>query len=743
MEILDGLVEAVIFKSEDTGYVVAKITANKEVNTIVGTMPLIKEGQQIEVKGEWIKHKQFGRQFNVEEYKEILPTSTKEIEKYLSTGIIHGIGPVTAKKIVKAFGEETLNILDNNIERLKEVEGIGEKKYNIIYQSYLETRELKDIIMFFQKHGVTINQCLKIYKKFGGDAQNIVSENPYILSDEISGIGFLTSDRIAKSLGVEPISDLRIQSGIKYVLNSFSGLGNTYMPKDKLINEAQRVLSVDKELIEVNIYNSVLEGKIKIEKINEIEAVYSLPYYFCELGVTNKIITLSIENFQTINSDITFEISSFERKNNIVFADSQKEAILGAFENGIEIITGGPGTGKTTIIKCIIEIYENNGMKVLLAAPTGRAAKRMTESTGREAKTIHRLLEMGVSDNENSFFGRGEGEPLEGDVIIVDEASMIDIMLMNSLLKAIKLGTRLIIVGDADQLPSVGPGNVLRDLIDSEFIKVVRLKDIFRQGKESMIITNAHRINNGELPYLNKKGGDFFFDNRESNEEILETILDLVNRRLPLFNSKWNKIRDFQVLSPTRKGILGVDNLNNELQSILNPPSKDKKERKFKDSVFREGDKVMQTKNNYSLKWNRINGYGDNEGVGIFNGDMGFIESISEENRTVTVVFDDERRIVYDNLYVEELELAYAITIHKSQGSEFKVIITPAFMGSAFLMNRNILYTGITRAKELVVVVGNQRALKYMVDNTNSMERYSSLKERILDIISDDKIKEE
>lgn len=743
MEILDGLVEAVIFKSEDTGYVVAKITANKEVNTIVGTMPLIKEGQQIEVKGEWIKHKQFGRQFNVEEYKEVLPTSTKEIEKYLSTGIIHGIGPVTAKKIVKAFGEETLNILDNNIERLKEVEGIGKKKYNIIYQSYLETRELKDIIMFFQKHGVTINQCLKIYKKFGGDAQNIVSENPYILSDEISGIGFLTSDRIAKSLGIEPISDFRIQSGIKYVLNSFSGLGNTYMPKDKLINEAQRVLSVDKELIEVNIYNSVLEGKIKIEKINEIEAVYSLPYYFCELGVTNKIITLSIENFQTINSDITFEISSFERKNNIVFADSQKEAILGAFENGIEIITGGPGTGKTTIIKCIIEIYENNGMKVLLAAPTGRAAKRMTESTGREAKTIHRLLEMGVSDNENSFFGRGEGEPLEGDVIIVDEASMIDIMLMNSLLNAIKLGTRLIIVGDADQLPSVGPGNVLRDLIDSEFIKVVRLKDIFRQGKESMIITNAHRINNGELPYLNKKGGDFFFDNRESNEEILETILDLVNRRLPLFNSKWSKIRDFQVLSPTRKGILGVDNLNNELQSILNPPSKDKKERKFKDSVFREGDKVMQTKNNYSLKWNRINGYGDNEGVGIFNGDMGFIESISEENRTVTVVFDDERRIVYDNLYVEELELAYAITIHKSQGSEFKVIITPAFMGSAFLMNRNILYTGITRAKELVVVVGNQRALKYMVDNTNSMERYSSLKERILDIISDDKIKEE
>ncbi len=381
-------------------------------------------------------------------------------------------------------------------------------------------------------------------------------------------------------------------------------------------------------------------------------------------------------------------------------------------------------------------------MKVLLAAPTGRAAKRMTESTGQEAKTIHRLLEMGVSEDENSFFGRGEGEPLEGDVIIIDEASMIDIMLMNSLLKAIKLGTRVIIVGDVDQLPSVGPGNVLRDLINSNFIKVVRLNEIFRQGKESMIILNAHRINNGELPYLNKKDGDFFFDNRENNESILQTILDLVNRRIPMFNSKWNKVKDIQILSPTRKGILGIENLNNELQAILNPPDKYKKERKFKDFIFRVGDKVMQTKNNYSLKWNRIGGYGDNEGVGVFNGDMGFIESIDEENNTITVIFDDERRIVYDNVYVEELELAYAITIHKSQGSEFKVVITPTFMGSAFLMNRNILYTGITRAKELVVVVGSQKALKYMVDNTNSMERYSSLKERILDIVSDDKISE-
>lgn len=743
MEVLEGLVEAIIFKSEDTGYIVSKVTANKELITVVGIMPLIKEGQQINFKGSWINHKQFGRQFNVEEYHELLPSSAKEIERYLSTGIIHGIGPVTAKKIVNKFGDKTLEILDNNIERLKEVDGIGEKKFNIIYDSYLESKDLKDIIMFFQKHGMTINQCLKIYKKFGPDSIDIVSKNPYILNDEISGIGFLTADRIARSLGIKLVSPFRIQSGIRYVLNNFSGLGNTYMPQNMLIDECKKVLMVEEELVVENIYNSVLEGKLKVEKIKGIDAVYTLPYYYCELGVTNKIITLSIENFQTINTDVLFEIESFEKRYNIKFAKAQKEAIIGAFNNGIEIITGGPGTGKTTIIKCIIEIYENNGMKVLLAAPTGRAAKRMSESTGREAKTIHRLLEMGVSDDENSFFGKGEGEPLEGDVIIIDEASMIDIMLMNSLLKAIRLGTRVIIVGDVDQLPSVGPGNVLRDLINSNFINVVRLNEIFRQGKESMIIVNAHKINNGELPYLNKKDGDFFFDSRENIDDILKTIIDLINRRLPNFNSRWNKVKDIQILSPTRKGVLGVENLNNELQKILNPSSNHKKEKSVREMIFREGDKVMQIKNNYSLKWTRINGIGDEEGVGVFNGDMGFIESINEDKSTLTVIFDDERRVVYEFAFLDELELAYAITVHKSQGSEFKVVITPVFMGSAFLMNRNILYTGITRAKELVVVVGSQKALKYMVTNTNNVERYSSLKERIIDITTDDKIVKE
>lgn len=735
---INGIVESIVFKSEDTGYVVSKIRMEKEVVSAVGVVPFMKEGQHVRVKGQWVIHKQFGRQFNIEEYEEILPSSIKGIERYLATGIIRGIGPITAKRLVERFKEKTLDILDTDIEKIKTVEGIGEKKFEIIKESYIEQRELKDIIMFFQGHGMSTNQCLKVYKTFGENSKDIITENPYILSDEISGIGFLTADRIAKSLGIEPTSPFRVQSGIRYILNQFSSSGNTFMPKDELIRETSKLLGATAQMVEESLYNLTVDSKIKVEKIDNVDSVFALPYYYCELGVTNRIITLSMENFRSINSDVEFEIGVFEKKNNIKFAPSQKEAIVGAFENGIEIITGGPGTGKTTIIKAIIEIYENNNMKVVLGAPTGRAAKRMSESTGREAKTIHRLLEMGVSDEGKSYYKLGETEPLEADVIIIDEASMIDIMLMHSLLKAIKLGTRVIIVGDVDQLPSVGAGNVLKDLIESKFIKVVRLKDIFRQGKESLIVTNAHKINNGEMPILNRRDGDFFFENREDVDEILNTIIDLINRRLPKFNTSWDKFRDIQILTPTRKGLLGVQNLNNALQEVLNPKSKHKREKELKDVIFREGDKVMQTKNNYSLKWNRINGDGENEGVGVFNGDMGFIESINEEDKTLTVIFDDERKVVYDYIYLDELELAYAITIHKSQGSEFKVIITPAFMGSPLLMNKNLLYTAITRAKELVVVVGIPKALQYMITNDKSVSRYSSLKNRILDITSNE-----
>jgi len=736
MEVLNGFVENIVFKSEDTGYVVCKIRGENNLISAVGTVPFMKEGQNVKLTGYWTVHKQFGNQFNIQDYEELLPNSLDGIERYLSAGIIHGIGPVTAKKIIEKFGVETLDIMENHIERLMDIEGIGEKKFQIIYESYIEQQGLKDIILYFHKHGVTNNQCVKIYKKFGPNARQIVSNNPYILCDEISGIGFKTADRIAMSIGVESKSEFRIQSGIKYVMNQFCAAGNTFMPKNNIKEECEKILLISKELVEKNIYDMAAEQKIIVEKVNDVEVGFLLQYYYCELGVTSKIITLGLQEIQTINSDVDFEIDIFEKDQKIQFAPSQREAIIGAFNNGIEIITGGPGTGKTTIIKAIIHIYENNGMKVILGAPTGRAAKRMTESTGREAKTIHRLLEMGVSEDDESVFEKGESSPLDCDVIIVDEASMIDIILMQNLLKAINLGTRLIIVGDVDQLPSVGPGNVLKDLIESEYIKVVRLKEIFRQGVESLIVVNAHRINNGQMPLLNQKDKDFFFISEENQDKILNTIIDLMNTRLPKFNKSWETLKDMQVLTPMRKGILGVNNLNIRLQQVFNSPSKDKKEKTSRDILFREGDKVMQTKNNYTLKWVRVNGIGENEGIGVFNGDLGFIESIDEEKKSFKIIFDDERKVIYDFNFLDELDLAYATTIHKSQGSEFKVVIIPVFMGSPFLMNRNLLYTGITRAKQLVVVVGFQKALMYMINNMNSGERYSGLKQRIKNIIT-------
>ena len=739
MEALNGIVESIVFKSSDTGYTVIKFRENNIIHTAVGVLPHVKEGQNLKITGSWVNHSQFGKQFKVEECEEILPTSKDGMEKYLSSGIIQGIGPVTAKKIVNKFGEDTLNILDNNIERLKEIEGIGKKKLETIIESYREQRELKNITIFLQTHGLSVNQCLKIYKKYGASSVDTVKNNPYILCDEISGIGFKTSDKIARSLGIEIDSPFRIQSGIRYVINEFCANGHTFMPKDELIKEASNVLTVSGDIIEENIKNAALDRKIKLERVNDKEGVFTIPNYYCELGITNRILTLAISNFQDISVDVDHLILQFEKKNNITFAESQKDAIISAFQNGIEIITGGPGTGKTTIIKCIIEIFETCGLKVLLGAPTGRAAKRMSESTGKEATTIHRMLDMGVFEKEESVFvTNAEEHSLEADVVIIDEASMIDITLMNALLKSIKVGTRLIIVGDVDQLPSVGAGNVLNDFIESGFTKVVRLKEIFRQGKESMIVVNAHKINKGEMPKLNEKGTDFFFIRNDIQEGILNTIIDLINTRLPKFNSNWDKSKSIQVLVPMKKGVLGVTNLNEKIQNVLNPKAPYKKEKEFRSMVFREGDKVMQIKNNYSLKWTRIAGKGEHEGLGVFNGDMGFIESIDLEGKKLSIIFDDERRVIYDFMYLDELDLAYAITIHKSQGSEFPVVIIPAYMGAPLLMNRNLLYTGITRAKEMVVVVGIPKALKYMVDNTRSMERYSSLNWRIKEVISNE-----
>lgn len=740
---IQGVVEGILFQNEDNGYVVAKIKEKSELITIVGCIPYITEGQSLRLSGQWVIHPQFGQQFKVENCEEILPSTVAGIEKYLASGVILGIGPVTAKKIVEKFGEKTFDILDNDIEQLKNIEGIGDKKIEIIYESYCKQREVKNIMVFLQTYGVTPNQCLKIYKRFGSESISIVKNNPYIITEEISGIGFKTADKVARSLGVEVDSPFRIQSGIKYVVNEFCALGNTYMPIDKLLKEGVDILNVSKDQIEKNVVESALEGKLKIETIDNTDCVFTLPYYYCELGVTKKILTLAFGQYEKLDIDIEDEIRQFEDEYRIQFAPSQKEAIEGIVDNGIEVITGGPGTGKTTIINCILNIFEKAGMKVSMGAPTGRAAKRMTEATGREAKTIHRLLELGYSGDESMEYFKDEESPLDCDVLIIDEASMIDVVLMNSLLGAIGAGTRVIIVGDVDQLPSVGPGNVLRDIIQSKCVRVVRLKDIFRQAQESMIIVNAHKINNGEIPLLNEKNKDFYFIKEEVQEKILDTLIQLINVRLPKFNSEWNKMQHIQILSPMRKGTLGVYNLNLKLQEILNPKDKAKREKQYRDMYFRVGDKVMQTKNNYSLKWTRIGGSGEAEGIGVFNGDVGFIETIDEESDTITVIFEDERKVVYDSVYLDELDLAYAITIHKSQGSEFPVVIMPAFMGPPLLMNRNLLYTGITRAKQMVVLVGSPKALHFMIENNRGFERYSSLKWRIADIIEGDIFNEE
>jgi exodeoxyribonuclease V alpha subunit len=725
-----GVVSDIIFQNENNGYIIAKIKQDNDVHTITGFIPYIQEGINLKLIGEWFLHPKFGQQFKVQSCEEIVPNSIDGIKKYLSSGIISGIGPVTAKKIVDFFGEKTLEILDNNIERLTEIEGIGEKKAGKIAESYLNGREIQNIMIFFQTYGLTPSQCVKVHNKYGKDAVGIVKENPYMLVEEIKGIGFKTADKIAQSIGIEINSSYRIQSGIIFVLNQFCAMGNTYLPLERLINECEKILLVPYENIYSNINECILNNKIKIEDIDSVQCVFTLQFYYYEIGVTVRILTLATDEYKDVQINIEEEIKEFESNNKITFAPIQKEAIKGAFENGIEIITGGPGTGKTTIIKCITEMFENASMTVFMAAPTGRAAKRMTEATGREAKTIHRLLEFGFNEQEDYNFQRGEESPLQCDVLIVDEASMIDIMLMNSLLKAIPKGTRLIIVGDSDQLPSVGPGNVLSDLINSKCVNVVRLKEIFRQAEESMIVLNAHKINNGEMPVLNKKDTDFYFINEINSNLVMDLIIELINERLPKFNNKWDRIKHIQILSPMKKGTLGIENLNENLQRALNPKTENKEEKEINKGVFRVGDKVMQTKNNYTLKWKNVDG---EEGEGVFNGDIGYIESIYKDK--IVVLFDDDRKIEYENIYFDELELAYAMTIHKSQGSEFPVVIMPMFMGPPLLMNKNLLYTGITRAKKLVVLVGNIKALNFMITNTKSYDRYSGLKWRILNTL--------
>lgn len=725
MERLEGMISDIVFKNEDNGYTIAHLANSDNEVVIVGCMPTLSVGESIEVEGKWINHKTYGTQFEVNKFMPVTPTSLEGIYVYLSSGMIHGIGEKMAKKIVDKFGVSTLDIIQNNPHRLSEVDGIGQKKIDQIVKSYEENRELRNIIIELSPYGITPNYCMKIYKKYKNKAIEVINKNPYKLAEDIRGVGFKIADNIASKIGIEKNSKDRVSQGILYTLNQSLGNGHTYLPENILIQEAIKLLEVKGELVKECILELAYDQKIHIEKKDNQHLIYLIPYYLSENGVCKQIIKLSQHEFKDLNIDIEEEIRVVEKEEGIKLANNQMLAVKEAIEGGVVIITGGPGTGKTTTINTIIKIFENNNQEVVLAAPTGRAAKRMSETSSKEAKTIHRLLEMGyATDSDELQFMKNEEEPIKADVIIIDEVSMVDILLMYSLLRAIKPGTRVILVGDSDQLPSVGAGNVLKDMIDSCVIKVVRLTEIFRQAQESMIVVNAHKINNGQPLHLNSKGKDFFFIRKNTNEEIINEIIGLVSERLPKFYNM-DKLKDIQVLSSMRKGDLGVTNLNIELQKHLNKPEKYKVEENFQRRIFRVGDKVMQIKNNYTRKWE--NEDKTDSGEGIYNGDIGYVYHIDKDKRTVYVIFDQMKIVSYTYDELDELDHSYCTTIHKSQGSEFPVVVIPITWAPPMLLSRNLLYTAVTRAKKLVVLVGDVKYLEYMIKNNRINDRHSNL----------------
>ncbi|EQG71599.1 viral (Super1) RNA helicase family protein [Clostridioides difficile DA00154] len=638
--------------------------------------------------------------------------------------MIHGIGEKMAKRIIDKFGVDTLEVIQNSPEKLQEVEGIGSKKVKQIVKSYEEDRELRNIIIQLSPFGITPNYCLKIYKKYKSSAIEVINKNPYQLAEDIRGIGFKVADSIASKIGIDKNSKDRICQGILYTLNKSLSNGHTYLPEHVLIQDSEKLLELNGEIIKECVMMLVYNQKIHIEKVNNENLIYLMPYYLAENGVCSQIVKLSQYEFEDLKIDIDNEINVLEEDKKIKLAEKQILAVKESVNSGVLIITGGPGTGKTTTINAIIDIFENNGKSVTLAAPTGRAAKRMSETSNKEAKTIHRLLEMGFSTDDDLTFFKDEEDPINSDVIIVDEVSMVDIILMYNLLRAIKLGTRVILVGDSDQLPSVGAGNVLKDMINSNIINVVKLNEIFRQAQESMIIVNAHKINNGEPLYLNTKGKDFFFIRKSTNEEILNEIIGLVNERLPKFY-KVDKLKDIQVLSSMRKGELGVTNLNIELQKYLNKKEKFKVEESFSKRLFRVGDKVMQVKNNYTKKWETEDQ--KESGEGIYNGDIGYVYHIDKDKKTIYILFDQTKIVSYLYDELDEIDHSFCTTIHKSQGSEFPVVVLPIAWAPPMLLSRNLLYTAVTRAKKLVVLVGDVKYLEYMIKNNRVNQRYSNL----------------
>ena len=728
LETINGYVDHIIFRNADNGYTVLVLIVDEEEVTCVGNFSDISEGENIEAKGEYTEHQTYGRQFAVSSFEEKEPEDETAIERYLGSGAIKGIGLALAARIVRRFKKE-------EPERLAEVKGISSRKAMEIADQVNAKKDLRQAMIFLQQYGINMTLAVKIYNAYGNEIYSILKENPYRMADDIEGVGFRTADEIASRVGIRTDSDFRIRSGILYVLQQASAEGHTYLPMDELTRRAAAILEVDAEHIEKHYMNLAMDRKVVMQQKDDVTQIYANTFYYMEYNTAAMLKQLDV-SYDVPDIEIEETLRKIEKKTDMNLDEHQAEAVKEAVRNGLLIITGGPGTGKTTTINTIIKYFEIAGMDIFLAAPTGRAAKRMSETTGYEARTIHRMLELngGMEDGKSAGFERNEGNPLETDVIIIDEMSMVDISLMYSLLKAVVAGTRLILVGDVNQLPSVGPGSVLKDIIDAGCFHTVKLTKIFRQASTSDIIVNAHKINRGEEVELNNKSMDFFFLKRYDADKIINVTLQLIKQKLPKFVDASEY--DIQVLTPMRKGLLGVERLNSILQVYLNPPGKNKKEKEHRGVIFREGDKVMQIKNNYQLEWEIRTKYGlcVDKGMGVFNGDTGIIEEINDFAETMTVTFDEGRKVEYSYKLLDELEHAYAVTIHKSQGSEYPAVVIPLLGGPKMLMNRNLLYTAVTRAKKCVTIVGDDETFNLMINNNLQQRRYSGLCDRICEL---------
>ena len=730
LEEKQGTLAEMIFHNSENGYTVAVFETDTEAFTAVGNLPGASAGKSYVLRGEFTIHATYGEQFAIKEFEEMMPSTEDGIREFLSSGAMKGIGRKTAAAIVSAFGEDTLRIIEEEPQRLTEVPGIGDKTAQRIEESFAKHREFAGIVLYLQRFGIGADYAMKLYQVYKGDTIRAVEENPYRLVDDVFGIGFKKADKIAEKMGIEPDDEYRIKSGIKFTLSYFAGEGSTFLPRSILCEKTGQLLDLPIELIDDQLTPMAFEGDIHVENIEGRNVVFLTAYYMAEQNVCRCLAEINGARLKPISGSMETLISRTENATGIYLSENQKHAVVTSLNMGVSVITGGPGTGKTTIINTIINILEESGLKTAIAAPTGRAAKRITETSGHYASTIHRLLEYYFSESENMMrFGKTKEDPLDYDAVIVDEASMIDLMLMNGLVSAIRPGTRFIIVGDADQLPSVGAGNVLRDIVGSEFIYCTKLTEIFRQAKESMIVVNAHRINAGEYPDCNARGKDFFLLRRSAEKEMLQTIKELCLKRLPEYYEGMSPVSDIQVLTPVRKGLLGSMNLNRELQEVLNPPADGAEEKQFGERIFREGDKVMQIRNNYQMAWKDVEDF--TEGEGIFNGDVGFVKKIDKEFNEMTVVYDDTKYVTYHFNQLDELELAYAITVHKSQGSEFPIVVMPVSWFPPMLATRNLLYTAVTRGKRSVVLVGSEKKLNAMVDNDRVRERFSGLSVRL------------